>query len=158
MKKLLQSLFLLLFIAFQAIAQERTVTGTVTDKTDGLPLPGVSVKVKGSNIGTSTGGNGQFSLTVPSGSNTLTFTFVGYTTQDELIINDNDNINVVKEAISNKLKVNESDISDDVSIGSQIYQIQDNIAIVSLRFEINIDTLIEKYLKIRNLFNSFSFC
>ena len=54
MKKLLQSLFLLLFIAFQAIAQERTVTGTVTDKTDGLPLPGVSVKVKGTNIGTST--------------------------------------------------------------------------------------------------------
>ena len=71
MKKLLQSLFLLLFIAFQAVAQERTVTGTVTDKTDGLPLPGVSVKVKGTNIGTSTGGDGRFSVRVPQGSTTL---------------------------------------------------------------------------------------
>ena len=85
MKKLLQSLFLLLFIAFQAIAQERTVTGTVTDKQDGLPLPGVSVKVKGTSVGTSTSGDGKFSLRVPSGSTTLTFTFIGYTTQDVVI-------------------------------------------------------------------------
>ena len=75
----------MLFIAFQAIAQERTVTGTVTDKMDGLPLPGVGVKVKGTNSGTSTGSNGQFSVKVPSGSNTLTFSFVGYTTQDVVI-------------------------------------------------------------------------
>lgn len=96
MKKLLQSLFLLLFIAFQAIAQERTVTGTVTDKMDGLPLPGVSVKVKGTNIGTATGSNGQFSVTVPSGSNTLTFTFIGYTTEDVVIPAGN----VIKLALS----------------------------------------------------------
>lgn len=85
MKKLLQSLFLLLFIAFQATAQDRTVTGTVTDKLDGLPLPGVGVRVKGTNLGTSTGSNGQFSVTVPKGSNTLTFTFIGYATQDVVI-------------------------------------------------------------------------
>jgi TonB-linked SusC/RagA family outer membrane protein len=85
MKKLLQSLFLLLFIAFQATAQDRTVTGTVTDKIDGLPLPGVGVRVKGTNLGTSTGSNGQFSVTVPKGSNTLTFTFIGYATQDVVI-------------------------------------------------------------------------
>jgi len=82
MKKLLQSLFLLLFIAFQAVAQERTVTGTVTDKTDGLPLPGVSVKVKGTNIGTSTGGDGRFSVRVPQGSTTLILTYIGYATQE----------------------------------------------------------------------------
>ena len=85
MKKLLQSLFLLLFIAFQAIAQERTVTGTVTDKQDGLPLPGVSVKVKGTNVGTSTSGDGKFSLRVPSGSTTLTLTYIGYTTREASI-------------------------------------------------------------------------
>lgn len=85
MKKLLQSLFLLLFIAFQATAQDRTVTGTVTDKMDGLPLPGVGVRVKGTNLGTSTGSNGQFSVTVPKGSNTLTFTFIGYATQEVVI-------------------------------------------------------------------------
>jgi len=82
MKKLLQSLFLLLFIAFQAMAQERTVTGTITDKTDGLPLPGVSVKVKGTNIGTSSGGDGRFSVRVPQGSTTLILTYIGYSTQE----------------------------------------------------------------------------
>lgn len=82
MKKLLQSLFLLLFVAFHAIAQERTVTGTVTDKTDGLPLPGVSVKVKGTNAGTSTSGDGKFTLRLPSGSNTLVVSYIGYTTQE----------------------------------------------------------------------------
>ncbi|MES2872556.1 MAG: hypothetical protein V4708_02460 [Bacteroidota bacterium] len=40
MKKLLQSLFLMLFIALQAMAQERTVTGTVTDKADGFHCQG----------------------------------------------------------------------------------------------------------------------
>ena len=85
MKKLLQSLFLFLFIAFQATAQDRTVTGTVTDKMDGLPLQGVGVRVKETSIGTSTGSNGQFSVTVPKGSNTLTFTFIGYATQEVVI-------------------------------------------------------------------------
>src|SRR5690606_26517321 len=81
MKKLLQSLFLMLLVAGTAIAQERTVTGTVTDKTDGLPLPGVSVKVNGTNLGTTTGGNGTFSIRVPSGSSSLTVSYVGYVQQ-----------------------------------------------------------------------------
>ena len=44
MKKLVQCLFVLLFwyIASDAIAQDRAVTGTVTAQEDGLPLPGVS--------------------------------------------------------------------------------------------------------------------
>ena len=78
-------MFLLLFLAFQAMAQERTVTGTVTDKTDGLPLPGVSVKVKGTNIGTSTGGDGRFSVRVPQGSTALILTYIGYSTQEASI-------------------------------------------------------------------------
>jgi len=35
----------------QVYAQNRTVTGTVISKEDGLPIPGVTVKVKGSTIG-----------------------------------------------------------------------------------------------------------
>ncbi|MEJ7693383.1 SusC/RagA family TonB-linked outer membrane protein [Daejeonella sp.] len=81
MKKLLQSLFLLLFIAFQAVAQERAVTGIVTDKTDGLPLPGVSIKATGTTSGTTTDGNGRFSLQVPSGSSSITFSYIGYLAQ-----------------------------------------------------------------------------
>lgn len=77
MKKLLQSLFVLLFVAVSAMAQERTISGTVTAQEDGLPLPGVSVKIKGTQIATSTAGNGKF--TIRAGSNAvLVFTFIGY--------------------------------------------------------------------------------
>ncbi|HUH34048.1 MAG TPA: carboxypeptidase-like regulatory domain-containing protein, partial [Daejeonella sp.] len=84
MKKLLPSLFLLLFIAFQAtsqVAQEKTITGTVTAREDGLPLPGVSVLVKGTKVGTQTNADGKYSLLVPAGSNQLEFRFVGYAVQ-----------------------------------------------------------------------------
>ncbi|MDB5121390.1 MAG: TonB-linked outer membrane protein SusC/RagA family [Sphingobacteriales bacterium] len=80
-KRLLHSLFLMLFIASQALAQDRTVTGTVTAKEDGLPLPGVSVKVSGTQVGTQTGADGKFALTVPSGRNSLQFSYIGYTGQ-----------------------------------------------------------------------------
>ncbi|WAC41884.1 SusC/RagA family TonB-linked outer membrane protein [Pedobacter sp. SL55] len=81
MKKLLQSLFILLFVATTAMAQNRTITGTVTSKEDGLPLPGVSVKVKGTNVGTSTAANGKFSLSVPSSATALEFTSIGFAAQ-----------------------------------------------------------------------------
>lgn len=99
MKKLLQGLFLLLFIAFQAVAQERTVTGIVTDKTDGLPLPGVSVVVTGAKIGTQTGADGKFALRVPSGNNSLTFTYIGYSDQSVTIgANNIVNVSLVADA------------------------------------------------------------
>ena len=81
MKKLLQSLFILLFVASAALAQNRTVTGTVTSKEDGQPIPGVSVKVKGTNIGVSTSANGKFSLSVPSNVRTLEISSIGFAAQ-----------------------------------------------------------------------------
>jgi TonB-linked SusC/RagA family outer membrane protein len=78
MKKLLQSLFVLVFFAVSAFAQQRTITGTVTGQDDGLPLPGVSVKVKGTKIGTMTGADGKYSVQVPTGSNSLDFSYLGY--------------------------------------------------------------------------------
>lgn len=82
MKKLLSSLFILLLLATCAMAQERTVSGTVKGKDDGLPLPGVSVRVKGTTTGTQTGANGQFSIRVPGNNAVLVFTYIGYATQD----------------------------------------------------------------------------
>lgn len=81
MKKLLRSLFVLLFVASAAMAQDRTITGTVTGKDDGQPLPGVTVLVKGSKIGTQTGSNGKFALSVPAGATQLEFSYLGYVTQ-----------------------------------------------------------------------------
>ena len=78
MKKLLQSLFILMLVASAALAQDRTVTGTVIAKEDGLPLPGVSVKVKGTTTGTQTGADGKFSIKVTAASPVLQFSFIGY--------------------------------------------------------------------------------
>jgi TonB-linked SusC/RagA family outer membrane protein len=61
-------------------AQNVTVTGRVTAKEDGQPLPGVSVGIKGTSTGLQTNADGKYSLAVPQGSS-LTFTFVGYTPQ-----------------------------------------------------------------------------
>src|ERR1700754_4659222 len=76
-KLLLVSLSILLLCVTQVFAQNRTVTGTVTAKDDGLPIPGVTVKVKGSTVGTQTGTNGKFTLSVPNGA-ILIFSFIGY--------------------------------------------------------------------------------
>ena len=83
-KHLLNSIFflLLVFAGNCAYAQTRTVTGTVTAKDDGLPIPGVSVVVKGTRIGTQTSIEGRFNLKVPAGATTLTFTFIGFQTLD----------------------------------------------------------------------------
>jgi TonB-linked SusC/RagA family outer membrane protein len=76
-KLLLVSLCFLMLSITQVFAQNRTVTGTVTAKDDGLPIPGVTVKVKGTQIGTQTTSNGKFSLSVPAGA-ILQFSFIGY--------------------------------------------------------------------------------
>jgi TonB-linked SusC/RagA family outer membrane protein len=65
----------------QVYAQNRTITGTVTSKDDGLPLPGVSVTVAGTTIGTQTNASGKFSLSVPASASSLTFSFVGFQKQ-----------------------------------------------------------------------------
>ena len=58
-------------------AQSRTITGTVTDADDGSSLPGVSVVVKGTSVGTVTDAFGKFSLSTPTDAKVLVFTFVG---------------------------------------------------------------------------------
>ncbi|MCR5888131.1 von Willebrand factor type A domain-containing protein [Hymenobacter sp. J193] len=61
-----------------------SVQGRVTDATGkkAVGLPGVTVLVKGTTIGTSTGSDGRYSLQVPAESKALTFSFVGYVTKD----------------------------------------------------------------------------
>ena len=61
------------------MAQQRRVSGTVTAGS-GLPLPGVTVVVKGTTLGTVTDADGNYNLQVPAGKNTLVFSFVGMQT------------------------------------------------------------------------------
>jgi TonB-linked SusC/RagA family outer membrane protein len=83
-KHLLTLCFLALtcFLIEPALAQNKVITGKVTDAKDGSTLPGVSVVVKGSTTGTTTDTNGQFRLTAPSEGATLVFSFIGYTSQE----------------------------------------------------------------------------
>lgn len=57
------------------------ITGVVKDA-KGLPLPGVTVKIKGTNAGTSTDMDGKFHLNLPTGRETLVLTFVGFKTKE----------------------------------------------------------------------------
>ena len=79
-------LILILFLAYiSTYGQERTVTGTVIDNED-LPLIGATIVVKLPEgelpIGTVTNFDGNFSLNIPSGANTLIFSFIGCETQE----------------------------------------------------------------------------
>ncbi len=63
------------------LAQGISVQGTVTDE-NGESMIGVSVLVKGTNTGVITDLDGNFTLSVPSGS-TLVFSYIGYQTQEK---------------------------------------------------------------------------
>ncbi|GEO03733.1 SusC/RagA family TonB-linked outer membrane protein [Adhaeribacter aerolatus] len=65
-------------------AADQNVTGTITSKTTGEPLPGVTIVLKGTTNGTTTGLDGKFSLSVPSANanGTLVISFIGYLTKE----------------------------------------------------------------------------
>jgi len=65
-------------------SQEITVTGVVKDEKN-LPLPGVSVKIKGQPTGVSTDANGKFSIKVSSNTSIIVFTFVGYKAKEVVV-------------------------------------------------------------------------
>lgn len=75
------SLIMLAFLPGVLKAQESAITGTVTDEATGSGLPGVSILVKGTTVGTTTDLDGNYSLNVGQGS-TLVFSYVGYITQE----------------------------------------------------------------------------
>ena len=74
-------LFFSLSLASMAYAQEITVSGKVTDATDGSLLPGVTVVVKNTTTGTVTDADGKYSIKVNKDA-VLVFSYVGYTTQE----------------------------------------------------------------------------
>lgn len=80
-----------------AMAQERRITGRITDGNDNSPLPGANVVVKGTQIGMVTDANGQFMLNVPTGRNALTISAIGFAGQ-EVTIGNRAEINVALAA------------------------------------------------------------
>ncbi len=66
---------LLAFVVHLSFAQDKTITGTVTDQ-DGLPLPGVNIVVEGTTTGTQTDFDGNYSISGSVGQ-TLLFSYIG---------------------------------------------------------------------------------
>jgi TonB-linked SusC/RagA family outer membrane protein len=70
-----------ILLAWYANAQQRTVTGKVTDGSDGSALPGVSVLIKGTTTGTATDSDGNYTIEVAS-NDVLSFSFIGFELQE----------------------------------------------------------------------------
>ncbi len=82
MRTILLKILLLTVVGLTtAMAQDRTISGRVTDDV-GEGLPGVNVILKGTTTGTTTDIDGAYRLTIPSDANTLSFSFIGLVTQE----------------------------------------------------------------------------
>jgi TonB-linked SusC/RagA family outer membrane protein len=103
------TLFILCFLCTVsvAMAQGITIKGEVKDQ-QGLPLPGVSVKVKGSNQGVVTNQTGGYVLSAPADA-TLVFSFIGYKTIEEVVNN--------RTAVSIKLSDDNQQLNEVVVVG-----------------------------------------
>jgi len=107
LRKLL--LMLVMVFSFTIIhAQEKVVSGTVTDANDGMGIPGVSVVVKGTTIGTTTDIDGKYTLSVDANS-TIVYSFVGYRPQ-EILVSNQTQINII-------LSIETENLSEVVVIG-----------------------------------------
>lgn len=92
MKRILL-LFLVLFsTSYYVSAQSRILTGKVSDS-KGVTLPGVSIKVKGTSVGTTTNLDGRYTIDVPESNSVLVVTYVGYVTQ-ELAVNGRSSLDI----------------------------------------------------------------
>ena len=84
-KRLLKTIalpVLLLLFSHSLFAQNKVISGRVTDSKDGTGIPGVSVTVKGSNSGVQTGSDGSYRINVPDNAKSIIVTSVGFATQE----------------------------------------------------------------------------
>lgn len=98
----------LLLLSGWAIAQNRNITGQITDD-KGSPIPGASIQVKGTRTGVTAGADGSFKLSVPAGSDVLLVSFIGYTSQEVNISG--------KSGITVSLKQENTTLTDVVVVG-----------------------------------------
>ena len=94
-------LMLCFFIVSIAFAQERTISGTVTDD-QGIPLPGVNIVVSNTSSGTQTDFDGVYSIKANKGS-VLTFSYIGFANVQK-VVGDNETIDIVLEPSASELE------------------------------------------------------
>ncbi|WP_167398026.1 SusC/RagA family TonB-linked outer membrane protein [Pedobacter paludis] len=105
MRKIFTTIFFLfiLLMGETTMAQVKTINGKITSSDDGLPLPGASVKVKGTTTGTSTDSNGNFSLQIPQNNATIVVSLLGFAPK-EISVGDKTTINVALASDSKQLE------------------------------------------------------
>src|SRR5438552_7583780 len=86
-------LCILLLVAAASYAQNKVVTGKVTDSKDGIGVQGVTVTAKGTRTATQTNADGSFNISVPAAVKSLVFSSVGYASQ-EISIEEKTSVNV----------------------------------------------------------------
>ncbi len=97
MQKLLL-IFMVFIVTISSAMAQKTVTGTVSDA-DKVSLPGVTVIVKGTTVGTVTDVDGKFNLSVPATGQTLVFSFIGMKMQEVPITGEQYNVQMVSDVI-----------------------------------------------------------
>lgn len=90
MKKFLLTFLLIGCVGF--VFGQGTISGTVTSADDGSEIPGVSVRVQGTNVGTQTDASGKYSIRASKG-DVLQFSFIGFTLQ-EVTVGNGSSVNV----------------------------------------------------------------
>ncbi len=68
-------------------AIDKVIQGTIIDKENGAPLPGVSIRIKGTDLGTVSDGEGKFRLSLPEGYQVIQVSFLGYATKEINVAN-----------------------------------------------------------------------
>ncbi|SHG98835.1 SusC/RagA family TonB-linked outer membrane protein [Winogradskyella jejuensis] len=95
MKTFLNAILLCLFLVPATLFAQTTITGTITDGSNSMPLPGVNVIIKGTTTGTSSDFDGKYSIEVNNG-DVLVFSYVGFVNQ-EIVYNGQSTIDVVMQ-------------------------------------------------------------
>ncbi|WP_443938498.1 SusC/RagA family TonB-linked outer membrane protein [Pedobacter sp. MW01-1-1] len=121
-------LLLLIFTNGFLFAQQATITGIVKTAPDNLGMPGVSVRLKGTTVATSTDGNGNFTIKIPAKAGILEFSSIGYKSQ-EIAVSASTNLTITLLEESNTL-------TDVVVVGYGTTRKQDltgSVAVVSTK-------------------------
>ncbi|RIV20487.1 SusC/RagA family TonB-linked outer membrane protein [Fibrisoma montanum] len=133
-----------LLSGFSALAQ--TISGRVVSGDDQQPLPGVSIVLKGTTTGTTTRADGTYSINVPSSNATLTFSFIGYDSQ-EITVGNRSTIDVTLASSPkalNEVVITALGIKKDVRNTGVAIQTVDGASLVKAREPNPINNLVGK--------------
>jgi TonB-linked SusC/RagA family outer membrane protein len=105
MTKIFTSLILSFFLLISSnlVAQQKSVNGKISSSEDGGPLPGATIKVKGSTTGTTTDADGNYRIQLSTGNQVLVFSLIGFLTK-EVTVGTQSSINVSLETDSKQLQ------------------------------------------------------